>query len=59
MLGPRPPGYAFSPFWEGMWDAMARECSVTDERMQFVARRLAGEPMAELCRELGISGKTG
>ena len=25
-----------------------------DERLQFVARRLAGEPMSELCRELGI-----
>ncbi len=30
-----------------------------DERMQFVARRLAGEPMAELCRGFGISRKTG
>jgi putative transposase len=30
-----------------------------DERLQFVARRLAGEAMAELCRELGISRKTG
>jgi len=28
-----------------------KECSVMDERLQFVARRLAGEPMAELCRE--------
>ncbi len=36
-----------------------RECSVMDERMRFVARRLAGEPMAELCREFGISRKTG
>jgi len=32
-----------------------KECSVMDERLQFVARRLAGEPMAELCREFGIS----
>jgi hypothetical protein len=24
-----------------------------DERLQFVARRLAGEPMADLCREFG------
>ena len=32
---------------------------MTDERLQFVARRLAGEPMAELCREFGISRKTG
>lgn len=30
-----------------------------DERLQFVARRLAGEPMAELCREFGIARKTG
>jgi hypothetical protein len=30
-----------------------------DERLQFVARRLAGEPMAELCRGFGISRKTG
>jgi transposase len=36
-----------------------KECSVMDERMQFVARRLSGEPMAELCREFGISRKTG
>jgi putative transposase len=27
--------------------------------MRFVARRLEGEPMAELCREFGISRKTG
>jgi hypothetical protein len=48
----------FLSFWEdvGMpW----RECSVIDERLQFVARRLAGEPMAELYREFGISRKTG
>jgi hypothetical protein len=30
-----------------------------DERMQFVARRLAGEAMAERCREFGIARKTG
>jgi transposase len=30
-----------------------------DERLQFVARRLAGEEMADLCREFGISRKTG
>ena len=36
-----------------------KKCSVMDERLQFVARRLAGEPMAELCREFGISRKTG
>jgi len=36
-----------------------KECSEMDERLQFVARRLEGEPMAELCREFGISRKTG
>ena len=36
-----------------------RECSVMDEKLQFVARRIAGEPMMELCREFGISRKTG
>ena len=30
-----------------------------DDGLQFVARRLAGEGMAELCREFGISRKTG
>ena len=30
-----------------------------DERLQFVARHIAGEPMAQLCREFGISRKTG
>jgi transposase len=36
-----------------------KERSVMDERLQFVARRLAGETMSELCREVGISRKTG
>ncbi len=36
-----------------------KECSAMDERLQFVARRLAGEAMADLCREFGISRKTG
>jgi putative transposase len=30
-----------------------------EERMRFVLRRLDGEPMSELCREFGISRKTG
>jgi hypothetical protein len=30
-----------------------------DGRVQFVAPRLPGEPMADLCREFGISRKTG
>ena len=32
---------------------------VFGERLQFVARQLAGEQMADLCREFGISRKTG
>jgi hypothetical protein len=35
-----------------------KECSEIDERLYFVARRLAGEPMAVLFREFGISRKT-
>jgi putative transposase len=30
-----------------------------DERLKFIARRLDGETMAELCREFGVSRKTG
>lgn len=30
-----------------------------DERLRFVARRLEGEAMSDLCREFGISRKTG
>ena len=30
-----------------------------DERLRCAARRLAGEPMAEICREFAISRKTG
>ena len=36
-----------------------KECSVMDERLRFVARRLDGEAMSDLCREFGISRKTG
>lgn len=36
-----------------------RECSVMDERLRFVARLLDGEGMSEVCREFGISRKTG
>jgi transposase InsO family protein len=36
-----------------------KERSVMDERMLFVTRRLAGEPMSDLCREFNISRKTG
>jgi len=36
-----------------------RECSVTEERLRFVARLLEGEGMSEVCRSFGISRKTG
>jgi putative transposase len=36
-----------------------KECNVEDERLRFVARLQGGEKMAALCREFGISRKTG
>src|SRR3984893_13891775 len=36
-----------------------KESSVMEERLRFVARLLAGEPMTEVCRAFGISRKTG
>jgi len=35
------------------------ECNKVDEKLKFVARLLEGEKMAALCREFGISRKTG
>src|SRR5438046_9081099 len=36
-----------------------KETSVVEERLRFVARLLDGEPMTDVCREFGISRKTG
>src|SRR5437763_15891873 len=36
-----------------------KECSAMDERLRFVAQLLDGEAMREVCREFGISRKTG
>jgi transposase InsO family protein len=36
-----------------------KECSVMDERLRFIAKLLDGESMSEVCREFGISRKTG
>ncbi|MBN8936612.1 MAG: IS481 family transposase [Rhizobiales bacterium] len=36
-----------------------RECSVMDERVRFVGRILDGESMSDVCRQFGISRKTG
>ncbi len=36
-----------------------KEWNVVEERLRFIARYLDGEKMAPLCREFGISRKTG
>jgi putative transposase len=36
-----------------------QECNPMDERLKFIARLLDGEKMAGLCREFGVSRKTG
>ena len=36
-----------------------KECQIVQERLRFIARLLDGEKMAGLCREFGISRKTG
>jgi transposase len=36
-----------------------KECSVMDQRLQFIAKLLGGEAMTDVCREFGISRKTG
>lgn len=36
-----------------------KECSLMTERMKFVGRLVEGEKMSDLCREFGISRKTG
>jgi transposase InsO family protein len=36
-----------------------KECSVMDQRLQFIAKLLDGEAMSDVCREFGISRKTG
>lgn len=36
-----------------------KECSVMDERLRFVARLLDGDSMTDVCRDFGISRKTG
>src|ERR671930_238103 len=36
-----------------------QECNPMDERLKFIARLLDGEKMAQLCREFGVSRKTG
>ena len=38
---------------------MGKETSVMEERLRFIARLLEGEGMSDVCREFGISRKTG
>src|SRR5579884_806419 len=52
-------GYTFSPVGRRMRWMPWKESSVMDERMRFVIRLKDGESMASLCREFGISRKTG
>src|SRR5438046_1520678 len=52
-------GYTFSPERGRKRGMQWKECSVMDERMRFVIRLKDGESMASLCREFGISRKTG
>lgn len=35
------------------------ECNIMDQKLKFIARLIEGEKMAPLCREFGISRKTG
>src|SRR5689334_5890743 len=51
-------GNTFRPWRVGGVDAW-RASSVMEERLRFVARLLDGEGMTEVCREFGISRKTG
>ena len=52
-------GYTFSPEGGVGKEMPWKESSVMDERMRFVIRLKDGESMASLCREFGISRKTG
>ena len=36
-----------------------KECNQMDERLRFVGRLLDGESMTTVCREFGVSRKTG
>jgi transposase len=47
------------PIFAGVHTMPWRESSVMEERLGFVARLLDGEGMSDVCREFGISRKTG
>ena len=52
-------GYTFCLFQEQEVWMPWKESSVMEERLRFVARLLDGEQMSHMCREFGISRKTG
>jgi hypothetical protein len=52
-------GYTFALFSKGESGMPWKDRTIMDERIRFVARLLEGESMALLCREFGISRKTG
>jgi transposase len=52
-------GYTFPPAGGRKVGMPWKESSAMDERMRFVIRLKDGESMASLCREFGISRKTG
>jgi transposase len=51
-------GYTFRFCLREVWMPW-KASSVMEERLRFVARLLDGEAMTEVCREFGISRKTG
>src|ERR1700692_2401365 len=51
-------GYTFRFFRREVWMPWM-ESSVTEERLRFVARLLDGEAMTDVCRDFGVSRKTG
>jgi len=51
-------GYTFR-FFRAEGAMPWKESSVMEERLRFVARLLDGEAMTEVCRDFGISRKTG
>ena len=51
-------GYTFRFFGREVWMPW-KASSVMEERLRFVARLLDGEAMTEVCREFGVSRKTG
>src|SRR5437764_9045449 len=52
-------GNTFPAFCSGRCWMPWRESSVMEERLRFVARLLDGEAMSDVCRDFGISRKTG